>query len=157
MSPSRACASSTAGARAGCTPQEIGQIGGRAGRYRRDGTFGVTGDAPEIDADVAAAVEAHAFAPVAAAEWRNARLDFDSLAGLMRSLSLPPPHAGLRLAEEAQDEATLRQLGRGRTGRPPRRRPRQPDPALGSLPDPGFPQDHAGRTHPAGRRRSSSI
>ena len=45
-------------------PQEIGQIGGRAGRYRRDGTFGVTGDAPDIDADVAAAVEAHAFAPV---------------------------------------------------------------------------------------------
>ena len=94
------------------TPQEIGQIGGRAGRYRRDGTFGVTGDAPEIDPDIVAAVEAHAFAPAAAAEWRNASLDFDSLNGLVRSLSLPPPHDGLRLAEEAQDEATLRQLGR---------------------------------------------
>jgi ATP-dependent RNA helicase SUPV3L1/SUV3 len=33
-------------------PQEIGQIGGRAGRYRRDGTFGVTGDAPEIDPEL---------------------------------------------------------------------------------------------------------
>jgi ATP-dependent RNA helicase SUPV3L1/SUV3 len=93
-------------------PQEIGQIGGRAGRYRRDGTFGVTGDAPDIDPDVAGAVEAHAFAPAAAAEWRNARLDFDSLPGLLRSLSLPPSQAGLRLAEEAQDEATLRQLSR---------------------------------------------
>jgi ATP-dependent RNA helicase SUPV3L1/SUV3 len=93
------------------SPQEIGQIGGRAGRYRRDGTFGVTGDAPDIDADVAAAVEAHAFAPVQAAEWRNARLDFDSLSGLMRSLAVSPPLAGLRLAEEAQDETTLRQLG----------------------------------------------
>jgi ATP-dependent RNA helicase SUPV3L1/SUV3 len=92
-------------------PQEIGQIGGRAGRYRRDGTFGVTGDAPEIDPEVVAAVEAHAFAPVRAAEWRNARLDFDSLQGLMRSLSLSPERAGLRLAEEAQDETTLRQLG----------------------------------------------
>ena len=91
-------------------PQEIGQIGGRAGRYRRDGTFGVTGDAPEIDAEVAAAVEAHAFAPVKGAEWRNARLDFDSLAGLMRSLTVAPPLGGLRLSEEAQDEATLRQL-----------------------------------------------
>jgi ATP-dependent RNA helicase SUPV3L1/SUV3 len=91
-------------------PQEIGQIGGRAGRYRRDGTFGVTGDAPDIDPQVAAAVEAHAFAPVQAAEWRNAKLDFDSLPGLMRSLTLSPPRAGLRLSEEAQDEETLRKL-----------------------------------------------
>ena len=93
-------------------PQEIGQIGGRAGRYRRDGTFGVTGEAPDLDPEVAAAVEAHAFAPLQAAEWRNAGLDFDSLADLMRSLSLSPPRAGLRLSEEAQDEATLRQLAR---------------------------------------------
>ena len=91
-------------------PQEIGQIGGRAGRYRRDGTFGVTGDAPEMDGDVVAAVEGHAFAPVASAEWRNARLDFDSLAALMRSLAVSPPSSGLRLADEAQDETTLRQL-----------------------------------------------
>src|SRR3984957_239522 len=41
--------------------QEIGQIGGRAGRYRRDGAFGVTGDAPEIDPDIVSAVEHHAF------------------------------------------------------------------------------------------------
>ena len=91
-------------------PQEIGQIGGRAGRYRRDGTFGVTGEAPDIDGEIVAAVEAHSFAPVQAAEWRNADLDFDSLAGLMRSLLAPAPRAGLRLSEEAQDEATLRQL-----------------------------------------------
>ena len=93
-SPSPRCASSTAAACAGCITQEIGQIAGRAGRYRRDGTFGVTGDAPEMDADVVAAVEGHAFAPLTAAEWRNARLDFSSLAGLMRSLAAPPPTAG---------------------------------------------------------------
>jgi ATP-dependent RNA helicase SUPV3L1/SUV3 len=92
-------------------PQEIGQIAGRAGRYRRDGTFGVTGEAPDIDLDVVAAVEGHAFAPATHAEWRNSRLDFDTLAGLMRSLLAPPPTAGLRLAEEAQDERTLRLLG----------------------------------------------
>jgi ATP-dependent RNA helicase SUPV3L1/SUV3 len=91
-------------------PQEIGQIGGRAGRYRRDGTFGVTGEAPDIDGEVVAAVEGHSFAPVQAAEWRNADLDFDSLQGLMRSLLATPSRAGLRLSEEAQDEATLRQL-----------------------------------------------
>ena len=91
-------------------PQEIGQIGGRAGRYRRDGSFGVTGDAPDMDADVAAAVEAHAFAPITHVEWRNSRLDFDSAQGLLRSLGVSPPLPGLRLAEEAQDEATLRLL-----------------------------------------------
>jgi len=91
-------------------PQEIGQIAGRAGRYRRDGTFGVTGDAPDLGGDVVAAVEGHVFQPVEAAEWRNARLDFNSLQGLMRSLAAPPPAGGLKLADEAQDEVTLRQL-----------------------------------------------
>ena len=50
--------------------QEIGQIAGRAGRFRRDGTFGVTGDCPDIDADLVTAVEEHNFDPVPAAEWR---------------------------------------------------------------------------------------
>src|SRR6204780_2490410 len=44
--------------------QEIGQIGGRAGRFRTDGTFGVTGDCPEMDADLVSAVENHVFDPV---------------------------------------------------------------------------------------------
>jgi ATP-dependent RNA helicase SUPV3L1/SUV3 len=91
-------------------PQEIGQIAGRAGRYRKDGTFGVTAEASEIDPDVVAAVESHDFQPAAAAEWRNARLDFQSLQALMRSLAAPPPTPGLKLSEESQDETTLRQL-----------------------------------------------
>jgi ATP-dependent RNA helicase SUPV3L1/SUV3 len=90
--------------------QEIGQIAGRAGRYRKDGTFGVTGECADMDPDLVAAVEGHAFPPVAAAEWRNSRLDFQSLQDLMRSLAAPPPMAGLKLSEESQDETTLRQL-----------------------------------------------
>jgi ATP-dependent RNA helicase SUPV3L1/SUV3 len=90
--------------------QEIGQIGGRAGRYRKDGTFGVTGDCPEMDADLVEAVENHVFQPVQGAEWRNGRLDFGSLNGLLRSLAAPPPHAGLKLSQESLDETTLRQL-----------------------------------------------
>ena len=89
---------------------EIGQIGGRAGRYRRDGTFGVTGECPDMDADIVAAVEGHVFPAVAEAQWRNARLDFSSLKDLMASLIAPPPAPGLRLSEESQDETTLRQL-----------------------------------------------
>ena len=93
-------------------PQEIGQIAGRAGRYRKDGTFGVTGEAPDMDAEIVAAVEGHAFR----AGWRRPNgatreLDFQSLQGLMRSLAAPPPTRGLEaVARRAQDETTLRQL-----------------------------------------------
>jgi ATP-dependent RNA helicase SUPV3L1/SUV3 len=95
--------------------QEIGQIGGRAGRYRTDGTFGVTGDCPEMDADLVAAVENHAFDPVKAAEWRSSRLDFQSLTDLMRFLATPPGTAGLKLSEESLDETVLRQLAADET------------------------------------------
>ena len=92
--------------------QEIAQIAGRAGRFRKDGAFGVTGDAPDLDPDLVAAVEGHVFPSVAAAEWRNPKLDFQSLQGLIRSLAAPPPAHGLRLSAEAQDETTLRQLSK---------------------------------------------
>src|SRR6202012_4232681 len=91
-------------------PQEVGQIAGRAGRYRRDGTFGVTGEAAEMDEDLVAAVEEHHYEPVTAAEWRSAELDFNSLKALTRSLAAPPVRDGLKLAEESLDETTLRQL-----------------------------------------------
>jgi ATP-dependent RNA helicase SUPV3L1/SUV3 len=92
------------------TPQEIGQIAGRAGRYQKDGSFGVTGEAEDMDPDLVEAVEQHHFQPVTAAEWRNSKLDFSSLASLMRSLAQPPEREGLKLAAEALDETTLRQL-----------------------------------------------
>ncbi|WP_374571355.1 helicase-related protein [Phenylobacterium sp.] len=91
-------------------PQEIGQIAGRAGRFRRDGTFGVTGEAVEMDPDLVEAVEHHRFEPVGAAEWRNAKLDFSSLPNLMGSLARPPERPGLKLSAESLDEITLRQL-----------------------------------------------
>ncbi|HWW27357.1 MAG TPA: helicase-related protein, partial [Caulobacter sp.] len=91
-------------------PQEVGQIAGRAGRYTRDGTFGVTGDCEEMDEDLVESVEGHQFEPVMGAEWRNARLDFGSLQNLLRSLAEPPQRAGLSLSEEALDERTLRKL-----------------------------------------------
>jgi len=91
-------------------PQEVGQIAGRAGRFRRDGTFGVTGACDPMDEELAADVEEHRFEPVATALWRNARLDFNSLADLLRSLSAPAPREGLKASEEALDETTLRQL-----------------------------------------------
>ena len=90
--------------------QEVGQIAGRAGRFRRDGTFGVTGACEPMDDSLVAEVEEHRFEPVASALWRNDRLDFDSLPDLLRSLSAPAPRAGLKGSEEALDETTLRAL-----------------------------------------------
>jgi ATP-dependent RNA helicase SUPV3L1/SUV3 len=89
---------------------EVGQIAGRAGRFRRDGTFGVTGGCPPMDEDLVEAVETHRFAPVEAAFWRNSALDFDSLADLMRSLAAPAPREGLKGSDEALDERALRRL-----------------------------------------------
>jgi ATP-dependent RNA helicase SUPV3L1/SUV3 len=91
-------------------PQEVGQIAGRAGRYQRDGTFGVTGEAEDMDEDLVLAVEEHRFEPVTGAEWRNSRLDFGTLPALLKSLARTPDRAGLELSAEALDEVTLRHL-----------------------------------------------
>jgi ATP-dependent RNA helicase SUPV3L1/SUV3 len=92
------------------TAQEIGQIAGRAGRFTRSGTFGVTGECHELDDDLIHAVENHQFLPLDAAEWRNPFLDFTSLDALYRSLTMPAERPGLRLAKEALDERALRHL-----------------------------------------------
>jgi len=89
---------------------EIGQIAGRAGRHLRDGTFGVTGEALELDQDLVEQVVEHRFDPVEGAEWRNARLDFDTLPDLLRSLVVTPGRAGLSLTQPALDETLLRRL-----------------------------------------------
>jgi len=89
---------------------EIGQIAGRAGRFRADGTFGVTGGCEDMDADLVASVEEHRFEPVTEAQWRNGALDFQSLAALLRSLAEPAPRTGLKASAEALDETMLRQL-----------------------------------------------
>src|SRR6056297_97804 len=52
-------------------PEELAQIAGRAGRHMNHGTFGVTGDAPGIDA-----ITNHQFRAVKKLQWRNSRLDF---------------------------------------------------------------------------------
>ncbi len=92
------------------TAQETAQVAGRAGRHLRDGTFGVTGACEEIEPEMVEALEAHRFDAVATAQWRNADLDFASLADLQRSLAAPPPNAALQACEEALDERTLRAL-----------------------------------------------
>jgi ATP-dependent RNA helicase SUPV3L1/SUV3 len=88
-------------------PAEIGQIAGRAGRYLRDGTFGTSGRCPPFDPELIQAVEDHVFEPVRLLQWRNADLDFSSIAALQASLAVQPQEPGLTRAPMADDEVAL--------------------------------------------------
>jgi ATP-dependent RNA helicase SUPV3L1/SUV3 len=91
-------------------PAEIAQIAGRAGRHMNDGTFGVTDAVRELDPSIVEAVENHRFDPLSRLYWRNARLDYRSLRGLIASLEARPSRPGLVPAPTADDHAALRAL-----------------------------------------------
>jgi len=91
-------------------PQELAQIAGRAGRHMNDGTFGVTGEAPEIDAGVVEQIEQHRFDPVRVGQWRNSDLEFGSVDRLLNSLDALPTHKGLQRARPATDQVALKIL-----------------------------------------------
>jgi ATP-dependent RNA helicase SUPV3L1/SUV3 len=89
---------------------ELAQIAGRAGRHMNDGTFGVTADAEPLDQETVEAIENHRFDPVRVIQWRNADLDFASIAALDQSLDVLPPTRGLTRARAADDQLVLRIL-----------------------------------------------
>ncbi len=91
-------------------PSEMGQIAGRAGRFRNRGTFGVTGDAPELEPDDIRRLETHSFKPLDHALWRNFALELSSVDALLASLAAPAPDPVLRRAGRALDEESLRAL-----------------------------------------------
>jgi ATP-dependent RNA helicase SUPV3L1/SUV3 len=91
-------------------PNELAQIAGRAGRYTRPGTFGVTAEARPLDEEVAEAITGHRFAPIRRLEWRNPALDFGSVERLVAALEAPPGDPWLARAREADDLAALRAL-----------------------------------------------
>jgi ATP-dependent RNA helicase SUPV3L1/SUV3 len=88
-------------------PHEIGQIAGRAGRFRSDGTFGETSDARPLDAETIERVEEHRFDPVTRLTWRNNDLDLSSLHALRASLNTPSPDPVLERVRYAVDEEVL--------------------------------------------------
>src|SRR5665647_1640133 len=89
---------------------ETGQIAGRAGRYMNDGTFGVTGECAPFENELVSRVESHRYDPVKVLQWRNDRLDFNSVAQLLDSLDAPPPERGLTRARPASDAIALRHV-----------------------------------------------
>ncbi|HEY9037796.1 MAG TPA: helicase-related protein [Roseovarius sp.] len=91
-------------------PNELAQIAGRAGRGMSHGTFGVTGEAPDLTPDVAEAIMEHRFAPIRKLEWRNAALRMGTVPALIASLEQKPQNDLLALARDADDLAALRSL-----------------------------------------------
>lgn len=92
------------------TPGEIGQIAGRAGRHMNDGTFGVTGGAEALDADMVERLETHSFDSIRTLQWRNRDLDFSTLDALHASLRELPREQRLTRARTADDVAALEAL-----------------------------------------------
>ncbi len=91
-------------------PDELAQIAGRAGRYQQPGTFGVTGEAPELDEEVIAQIENHSFRPVSRLMWRNTRLQFGSVGRLIQTLEEKTHNPWLGRVRESDDLAALKAL-----------------------------------------------
>jgi len=91
-------------------PEELGQIAGRAGRHTENGTFGVTGEAPPLDDEVAQAIVQHRFRPVKKLQWRNSDLQFGSVKRLVQTLEQHTQDEWLTRVRESDDLAALKAL-----------------------------------------------
>lgn len=98
------------------TPSELGQIAGRAGRHRHNGTFGATGGTEGFDEELVVALETHDFEPVKVVQWRNSNLNFGSIEGLRQSLELSPQDRTLTRVPIATDQQALEFLARNEAG-----------------------------------------
>ena len=87
---------------------EIGQIAGRAGRYLNDGTFGITGQCKEINAEEVDLLENHRFEDIQYLYWRNSNLNFNNPTALIKSLDEKPKKEWLRKIHECEDEKALK-------------------------------------------------
>ena len=87
---------------------EIGQIAGRAGRYLNDGSFGITGDCKEINAEEVELLENHKFEEIQYLFWRNSYLNFNNPSTLLKSLDEKPNKGWLRKIHECEDEKALK-------------------------------------------------
>ena len=91
-------------------PNELGQIAGRAGRYKQDGTFSHTKEAGNLDPLIIQQIETHNFDNIQKIYWRNSDLDFNSTDLLLSSLKKYPIHNYFIHKKNALDEINFRNL-----------------------------------------------
>ncbi|MGL1920578.1 MAG: helicase-related protein [Hyphomicrobiales bacterium] len=89
---------------------ELAQVAGRAGRFKNDGTFGITSLVKYLDEDSVHAIEKHEFEPITHLHWRSNQLDFSTIHNLIISLNRPSETQGLVRTDTAIDQATLEYL-----------------------------------------------
>ncbi len=91
-------------------PHELGQIAGRAGRYKQDGTFSYTKEAGNLDPLIIQQIETHNFENIQKIYWRNSNLDFSSIEKLLSSLKKYPVRNYFIHKKNALDEVNFRNL-----------------------------------------------
>ena len=92
------------------TPNEIGQIAGRAGRYKQNGTFSHTKEAGNLDSLIINQIENHNFDSIQKIYWRNSELEFNTINLLLSSLKKYPIHSYFIHKKNALDEVNFRNL-----------------------------------------------
>ncbi len=92
------------------TPNELGQIAGRAGRYKQNGTFSHTKEAGYLDPLIIQQIENHNFDKIQKFYWRNSDLDFNSIETLLSSLKKYPINNYFIHKKNASDEINFRNL-----------------------------------------------
>tara|TARA_B100000686_G_scaffold345035_1_gene428811 strand:+ start:12173 stop:14665 length:2493 start_codon:yes stop_codon:yes gene_type:complete len=92
------------------TFSEVAQVAGRAGRYKKDGTFGSTLGCDAFTPSMINAIETHSFPEIKSVLWRNSNLDFSSVKMLIRSLGARSNKPHFIMSPEAEDEKLLKLL-----------------------------------------------
>ena len=91
-------------------PSEIAQIAGRAGRFKKDGTFGYTKEANFLDPLIIQSIENHNFQDIQKIYWRNSNLDFKSVDYFIKSLNQFPVKNFFIHKKNAEDEINFKSL-----------------------------------------------
>ena len=89
---------------------EISQIAGRAGRYKIDGSFGVTGNCENLQPDEVERIENHKLDDINFLYWRNSNLDFKNPEILIKSLEERPASRNFIKISDSIDENVLKYL-----------------------------------------------
>ncbi|AEI37847.1 MAG: helicase-related protein [Zymomonas mobilis subsp. pomaceae] len=95
------------------TIAEMAQIAGRAGRFQRNGSFGVLqwpGETTALREEEVSAIEEHRFPPLQYLYWRDGQPDTSNIDNLIASLEHKPGLPLLRAAPESYDLAVLHKL-----------------------------------------------
>ncbi len=92
------------------SPSEIGQIAGRAGRYKNNGSFSYSKEAGSLDPLIIQNIENHNFGQIQKIYWRNSNLNFTSIQSVLSSLNKFPIKSFFIHKKNAIDEINFKSL-----------------------------------------------